>query len=175
MSTTHEIPVCKQHLHTHTHKQRTPLKNCMEQSNGNFYTGTSEIFYNTRVVRWGFDTCFNTRWLILNDTGCSCRFYGQLSIHTIGFGHARCDPQYAIMKWTFIHVYKHGSSFKNMTKDTVQNFYTKRVPMRQIFNKVQGTVIRDSTRWFWKMQTNHWSRPICLVSVEADSTLWFRN
>ena len=32
-----------------------------------------------------------------------------------------------------------------MTKDTAQNFDIKRVSMLQIFNKVQGTVIRDST------------------------------
>jgi len=47
--------------------------------------------------------------------------------------------------------------------------------MRQIYNKVQGTVIRDSTRWFWKIRAPHWSRPICLTNVASDSTLWLRN
>ena len=68
-----------------------------------------------------------------------------MSLNSIGLSHARCNPQYAILKSTFILFYKDDLSFKNMTKDTAQNFDIKRVSMLQIFNKVQGTVIRDST------------------------------
>jgi hypothetical protein len=159
------------HKHTYTHK-RTQTDDAIKDI---VWRRALEIF--TREL-----PTFFTLWELWDGVLTPALTRGDLywmiqvvHVDSMGLGHARCDPQYAILKWTFIHFYKDGSSFKNMTQDTVPNFYTKRVPMRQIFNKVQGTVIRDPTRWFWKMRVNHWSRTICLINVEADSTLWYRN